>query len=290
MHQFGDFFHQARLVDHVGNFRDHDAVAAIAHGFDIRFGAHDDAALARAVRLMDAALAQNHRAGGKIRALNELHQIFHRAIRVINHVADAIDHLAQVVRRDVRGHAYRDARRAVDQQVGEARRQYLGLHQRFIKVGIKIHGFLVQVAGQFQADLAHARLGVAHGGGIVAIHGAEIALPIHQQIAHGKALRHAHHAVVHSVIAVRVVFAQHVAHDAGALSVRFIGRNAQLGHRIDDAAVHGLKAVAHIGQRAAHNHRHCVGNKRFFQLVFQLQRHKVANVLFVHTVLRPLNI
>ena len=43
-------------------------------------------------------------------------------LRMVDHIADAVDHLGQVMRRDVGRHADRDARRAVYQKVGKRER------------------------------------------------------------------------------------------------------------------------------------------------------------------------
>ena len=47
-----------------------------------------------------------------------------------------------------------------------------------------------------------------------------------------------------------VVFAQAVAHDAGALAVGLVGRVAQFQHGVEDAPLHGLEAVLDPGQGA----------------------------------------
>ncbi len=48
----------------------------------------------------------------------------------------------------------------------------------------------------------------------------------------------------------RVVVAHHVADDLGALAVLGVGRQVLLPHRVEDAALHRLQAVAHVGQGA----------------------------------------
>jgi sulfur carrier protein ThiS len=135
------------------------------------------------------------------------------------------------VRRDVGGHAHRDAGRAVHQQVREARRQ----HRRFlfllVVVGLEIDGFLVDVGQQLVGEARHARFGVTHRGGIVAVDRTEVALAIDQQVAQRERLRHAHQRVVDRLVAVRVVLADHVADDARGLVVRLVAVRAQFVHR-----------------------------------------------------------
>ena len=65
-----------------------------------------------------------------------------------------VDHLAEIVRRDVGRHADGDAAGAVDQQIGEARRQHHRLALGAVVVGLEIDGVLVDVLEQRIAGLA----------------------------------------------------------------------------------------------------------------------------------------
>ena len=96
-----------------------------------------------------------------------------------------------------------------------------------------------------------------------------------------KRLRHAHDRVVHGGVAVRVVFADDVADDARGLLVGLVPVVAELAHRVQDAAMHGLQAVAHVGQRAAHDHAHGVVEIRLAHLVFEIHGKNFARD-FVH--------
>ena len=270
MHQLGDLLHQLGLVDHVGDFRDHDAAAVLAHGLDLGLGAHQNAAPARVIGRADAALPQNDAAGGEVRPLDKLHQVLGGAVGMVDHVNAAVHHLAQVVRGDVGGHAHGDAVGAVDQQVGVTAGHDGGLEERFVEVGIEVHGVFVDLADQVQRELAHARFGITHGGRPVAVDGAEVALALHEGIADIEVLRQTHHGVVDGAVAMGMVFAQHVAHDAGALAKRLVGRHAQFVHGVQDAPVHGLEAVAHIRQGTVDDDRHRVADERFFHLVLKV--------------------
>ena len=185
-------------------------------------------------------------------------------------------------------HADGDAGRTVDQQVREACRHDRRLHQRFVEVGVKVDGLLFDVAHHLHRQLRQARLGIAHRGGAVAVDGAKVALSFDEQVARREVLRQTHHGVVDGGIAVRVVFAEHVADDARGLAEGLVRRDAELVHGIEDAAMHGLEAVAHVGQRAADDDRHRIGNKRFFQLVLDVEGHDMTDVFVVRqgTVLR----
>ena len=62
-------------------------------------------------------------------------------------------------------------------------------------------------------------------------------------------LRHAHQRFVDRRVAVRMITAHHVADHLGALAVLGVGGEALFPHRVEDAALHRLQAVAHVRQR-----------------------------------------
>lgn len=82
-----------------------------------------------------------------------------------------------------------------------------------------------------------------------------------------KRLRHPDERVVHGRVAVRVVLAQHLADDAGALAVPPARREAELVHRVQDPPLHRLQAVADVRQRARQDHAHRVREVRALHLV-----------------------
>ena len=170
----------------------------------------------------------------------------------------AVGDLAQVVRRDVGGHADRDAGRAVDQQVGVAGRQHDRLLRATVVVGLEVDGVLVDVADHLQGQRRHPALGVAHRGSGVVARRAEVALAVDQRGAHHPGLRQPDQGVVDRRVAVRVVLTHHVADDAGALREAAVGPVAAVVHRVEHPAVHGLEPVAYVGQRAADDDRHRV--------------------------------
>ena len=187
--------------------------------------------------------------------------------RIVDQRHAGVDHLAEIVRRDVGRHADRDAAGAVDQQIGEARRQHHRLVLVAVVVRLEIDGVLVDVGEERHRGLAEPALRVPHRRGGIAVDRAEVALPVDQHQAHGEILRHAHQRVVDRAVAVRMVFAHHVADHARRLHVFLVGRVALLVHRVEDAPVHRLEAVAHVGQRARHDHAHRVIEIRALHLV-----------------------
>ena len=128
-----------------------------------------------------------------------------RRLGVVDQGGDGVDHLAQVVRRDVGRHADGDAVGAVDHEVGNAARQHGRLAARLVVVGHPVDGVGVDVAQHLDGDAREARLRVAHGRRRVALDRAEVALAVDQRVAHVEVLRHAHEGGVDDGLAVGVV-------------------------------------------------------------------------------------
>ena len=113
-----------------------------------------------------------------------------------------------------------------------------------------------------------AALGVSHGRRRIVVDRAEIALPVDQRQAQREILRHAHQRVVDRGVAVRVIFAHHVADDARRLHVLLVGRVPVLVHRVEDAPMHRLEAVARVRaapaprSRSSRNRGSCASSLR----------------------------
>ncbi len=209
-------------------------------------------------RLADAGAADDDAAGREIRPRDDLHQVIKGNIRLSDQCQRGVDDLARIVRRDVRRHADGDAVGAVDQQVGEFRRQDERLFLRLVVVRLEVDGVLVDVFQQQRRGLGQPDLGIAHRRRVIAVDRPEIALPIDQRQPHGEALRHPHHGIVDRGVAMRVIFTHDVADHAGRLAIGLVRRVAGLMHAIQDASMHRLQPVAGVRQRARHDHAHRV--------------------------------
>ena len=239
----GDGLDEHRLVHLIGDLRDDDAVARVgarAELLDLALGADDDVALSRAVRLADAAPAHDDAPRGEVGRGDVVHEFIHRDVGIFDEGDGAVDGLGKVVGRDVGRHAHGDAVRPVDEQVGKARREDGGLHLVAVEVGEEVHRLLVEVAQHLGGELAQTRLRITHGGGRVAVHRAEVAVPVHEREVDGEILREAHEGVVHRRIAVRVEFTEDVTDDTGALAVVLVVIQPHLVHGVENAAVNGL--------------------------------------------------
>ena len=127
---------------------------------------------------------------------------------------------------------------------------------------------------QLHAGLAHDA--VAHRRRWIVVDGAKVPLAVDELATHGEVLRHAHERVVDGCVAVRVIVAHHLADDLRALRVRPGRPQPELVHRVQNAPVHGLQAVAHVGQRAPDDHRHGVVEVRRAHLLLERARLDVA--------------
>ena len=147
---------------------------------------------------------------------------------------------------------------AVDQQVREAGRQDQRLLRRFVVVGAEVDGVGVDVAQQLGREAGQARLGVPHRRRRVVVDRAEVALAVDEHVAQRELLRHPHQRVVDRRVAVGVVLAHHLADDEGALAVGAGRLQADVVHRVEDAAMDRLEPVAGVRQRPPDDHAHRV--------------------------------
>ena len=265
-----DGLDQAGLVDHVGDFRNQDLVAPVLFLDDLGTAPQRDFAAARGVSSADAAAAHDDAARREVGALDVLHQPGQVDFGVVHQGDHAVDDLAQVVGRDVRRHADGDTLAAVDEQVRETAGQDMGLLLGLVKVGVPVDGVFFNVGQHLAGHLGHAGLGVTVSSRGVAVHGAEVALAVHKRVTQAEILRQTHHGIIDRGVAVRVVRAQHRTDGIGRFAVGVLRVVAALVHRVQDAAVDGLQAVAHIGQSARHDNRHRVVKERRLDLLLHI--------------------
>ncbi len=253
----------------VGKFADHQGWFTVGARLDVGARPHHDAAAAGAVGLLDAIAAPDVGAGREIGAADDLQQFLHRRVRPSQELLGRRRHLPQVVWRHLRRHADGDSIAAVHQQLWVGCRQHLGLVQPAVEVRPEVDGVLVDIAQEIGGEACQPRLGVAVGGGGVAVDRSEVALAVDQWAAHRERLRHPYQRVIHGHIPVRVILAQDVTDDGGGFLVGPLGGKPQLVHRVQDTSLGGLQTVARVGQCALHDHAHRIVDERLSQLFFQ---------------------
>ncbi len=190
------------------------------------------------------------------------------------------------MRRHVRRHPDRDPGGAVDEQVREAGRQHERLLLRLVVVRPEVDRVRVELGQQRLGEPCEACLGVAHRSRRVVVDRAEVPLAVDEWIAERERLREPDERVVDRRVAVRVMVAHHVADDVRALDVRPARPVAVGPHRVEDAAVHGLQPVAHVGERARDDDRHRVVEEARAHLLLELARLDPAAAERAHVELR----
>ena len=258
-HQFADLHQQIGLVHLVRQFVDDDRhAAALFRLLEMGARPHHHLAAAGAIALVHAGKPVDDATRRKIRRRHDLDEVFEPDLGVLEQRLTGLHHLREVVGGDVGRHADRDTGGAIDQQVGDARGQRRGLPLLAVVVGDKIDGLHVDVRQQLGGDLRQPALGVAVGRGRITIDRAEITLAIDEGIAHREVLRHPHQRLVGRRVTVGVIFSEHVAHYPGAFHIWPVPDVVRLVHGEEDPAVHGFQAIAHVRQRAPHDHAHRV--------------------------------
>ena len=179
-------------------------------------------------------------------------------VLVVHLRANGVDDLAEVVRGDVGGHADGDAGAAVDEEVRERRRENRRLGGRLVIIGGEVDRVLAHVVHERRTEVRQARLGVTHGRRRIALDAAEIPLAVDEPFAHHPGLGHVNERRIDDRLAVRVVIARGVARDLGAFTVLPAGKKRQIVHRVEDAPLGGLEAVARVGQGAGNDDGHRV--------------------------------
>ncbi len=263
---FFDFFEHA-LCAHAGReLVDHKLPLATGQFFDLPARTHLQAATARAVGVGNIARAADDLAAtGVVRAGHQRQQVFGAERGRLDERNAGVGNLAQVVAGYLGGQAHGNAAGAVEQRKRQACGQLAGFLRAAVVVGHEIDRAFIDLVEQQAGDARQARLGIAHGRSAIAVTAAEVALAVNQRVPLGKVLRHAHQRVVGRLVAVRVKTAQHIAHHAGTLDG--LGRRAARGaavaqahavHRIQNAPLHGLEAIAHVGQCTALDDRQSI--------------------------------
>ena len=279
---------QTSLVYHVRDFRNNDLALAVRQIYNLGLCADLDLAAAGRIGGADAAAAHDNAAGREVRALDELADLVHLRLGMVDDIAGAVDDLREVMRRDVGRHADRDTGRAVHQQVGEAGGQYDRLLALLIEIRLEIDRVFLDIRQHVVCQLGHAGLGVTVSCRRVAVHGTEVAVTVDQRIVQRERLRHTHHRVINRCVTVRMVAAEHITDGRCRLAVGLIRGQAVLVHGVQDAAVYRLEAVAHIRQRAADNNTHCIVDITFLHLAFEIDLHDFLLFVFLtHILILP---
>src|SRR5262245_29308180 len=108
--------------------------------------AHTDGASAGLIEAYDFLTRRDDlRLSGKIRALDVGTQLFHRRPGMLQKMDTGVNHFPEIVRWDIRGHADRNTRGAVEQDMWQAGWEDSRLMQCAVEVGPPVHRALLQL-------------------------------------------------------------------------------------------------------------------------------------------------
>ena len=254
--QIGDLLDQLALLDAVRNLADQQVPAAALFLLDADRGAQAEAAAPRGISQSDRlAAVDQHAAGREVGAADEVHQRRILGMRIVDQLHGRVGQLGDIVRRDAGRHADGDAAGAVGEQVREQAGEDLGLFLLAIIGRLEVDRALVEPGHHLRRHRRQLGLGVAVGGGIIAVDVAEIALAVDERIAQRPVLRQADHGVIDRLVAVRMIFADDVADDPRALLVAAGRVELEQPHGPQQPAVDRLQPVADVRQRAGGDRR-----------------------------------
>src|SRR5579883_521022 len=259
----------ARLL--IRHFGDDDLRLAVLLA-DVGASAERDFSATCGVAVGDALPTADDAARRKVGTGDDFQQILKRYVRFVDDLDGGITDFAQIMRRDVGSHAYGDAVGAVDQQIRELARQNERLAILAVVALNEIHRVGFEIGEHLGADVRQPSLGVTMSGRRQPGDGAEIALWMHEGIAHVPVLRHAHQRRIDRLIAVWMIALHRFANDAGAFRGRAGGAESEIVHRHEDASLRRFQAVAHVGQGPTDDDAHSVGEVAILQLVGDVER------------------
>ena len=266
-HELRDLLHEAGLVDHERDLRHHDALGVLIKILDHGAGAHDDPAPAGSVGIFDARPATDEPTRRKVRPGHELLEALLRELGILDQRRRSREDLPKIMGRNVGRHSHGDPRTTVDEQVRHLSREHGRFFQAPIEVGREGDRLLFDVLEKLHRKSGQASLGVSVRRRRISVDGSEIPLAVDEWITQREILDHPDHGVVHGGVAVGVVLSQDVADHRGRFLVTPPGAEPELAHRIQDAPVNRLQAIAYVGERSLYDDAHRVVDERLAHLV-----------------------
>ena len=123
-------------------------------------------------------LIVNNTAGREIGPFDELDQVIGACVRIFRKMQNGVDYLAQVVRRDIGGHADGDTGYAVQKQGRQSRRQYERFLGGAVIVCAPCNGIFFDIEQKFLGYFGKTALGVTHCRLVIAVDGSPVSLTI----------------------------------------------------------------------------------------------------------------
>ena len=182
-HQFGNFLDNPRLVYLIRKLCNDNRFSSGSFVFlHNGSGTNPDNAPAVSICVINSPGTVDNTGRGEVRTRNVIQQPFPGNFRVVDDGLYGFNDFKNIVRWNIGGHAHSDARRTVDQKIGDLSRQYGRLCHGFIIIGGEINGLLVQILQHFMGQTHHSDFRIPHGCRWISIHRPEVSLAVYQRI------------------------------------------------------------------------------------------------------------
>ena len=272
------------LVYTVRNLGDYNLVVVLT-GLDFGSGTHHDSTSTCIVSVLHALDAVDGGTCREVRSWDILHQSVGIDVRVVDVGAASVNHLAQVVGRDIGSHTHGNTVTAVYQQVRNLGRHHGRLLEGVVEVVHHIHCLLVEVVHDVLTHLRESALRVTHRRRRVTIHGTEVTLSVDEGVTHVPLLTHTNQGTIYRRVAVRVVLTEHLTYHARTFLIRFVTGVSNTEHTVKNTAMHRLETIAHIREGTSHDHRHRIVDVTRLHLLLNVDLHDsimIHCLIFVH--------
>ncbi len=215
----GDLGDDGGLDDHIGDFGYYDADFSSFGSFDLCFAAQFQVSAACGIGVVDALFAADDTAGGEIRCGHDFQDILKRTVGVVYYQQKRIAYFGYIMRRHISRHSDGDAGRAVNEKIGELRRQDGRLGSGFVVVRDKIDGVGFEIFEHLRRRRGHPCFGISHRGGRIGIYASEISLRVDELVSHIPFLAEADQRSVSCLVAVGMIVAAGIADDFRAFTM-----------------------------------------------------------------------
>ena len=185
---------------------------------------------------------------------NILHQAISIDIRIIDISTATVNHLAQVVGRDICSHTYSNTITAIHKEI----RNLCWHDGRFLKSIIKVvhhvNGLLIEVVHDVFTHLGKTALCITHSSRRVAIHRTEVTLSVDESISHIPFLTHTNQGAIYRRVTMWVVLTEHLTYNTRTFLIWFVTGVSNSQHTVKNTAVHRLETITYIREGTSHNH------------------------------------
>ena len=222
-----DFLDQSCFVDHVWKFGHNNTVFTILHWFYICDCTNSDFSTSGAVSFVNSGRSKNHRSGWKIRTFYNTQKFFDICPTilyyfVVDNFYNSMNHLSQIVRRNVCCHTNSNTGCSVYQKIRIAGRKHRRLFLSLIEVWYKINGIFIDVCEHFHGNFTESCLCISHRSSTVTVDRTKVSMTINKRISCRPVLCHVDQCSVDGTVSMWMVFTHGITDNTRTFSVWFV--------------------------------------------------------------------